>query len=91
MRVCSFKFVFHTVQQLRACLDYYSKKIHPTSRIPFEKLGDYGGDNSECQRWFDRLPMHLLEEPKRRKVVAALEKALVRWSTDLPKRHKSQI
>jgi hypothetical protein len=30
----------------------------------------------EIERWFERLPMYLLEEPKRRKVVKALTKAL---------------
>ena len=35
-----------------------------------------GGDHWEYQRWFELLPMYLLEEPKRRKVVAALSEAL---------------
>ncbi len=82
LRVCSFTFVFHTLQQLQACLDYYGKKTHQTSRLPFAELGNYGGDSSECQRWFERLPMYLLEEPKRRKVVAALQTALRKWSSD---------
>jgi hypothetical protein len=84
VRVCSFTFVFHTLQQLQACLDYYGKKTHPSSRIPFAELGNFGGDSSECQRWFERLPMYLLEEPKRLKVVAALRAARRQWSGDLP-------
>ena len=84
VRVCSFTFVFHTLQQLQACLDYYGKKTHPSSRIPFAELANYGGDSSECQRWFERLPMYLLEEPKRQKVVAALRTARSQWSGDLP-------
>jgi len=31
--------------------------------------------HGEAQRWFERLPMHLLEEPKRRKVLEALTRA----------------
>jgi hypothetical protein len=81
VRVCSFTFVLHTLEQLQACLDYYGSKTHPSSRIPSEELHNYGGDSGECQRWFDRLPMYLLEEPKRRKVVAALQAALGQWSS----------
>lgn len=34
-------------------------------------------DHWEVQRWFERLPMDLLEESKRVKVVKALRRALV--------------
>ena len=30
----------------------------------------------DVERWFERLPMYLLEEPKRQKVLKALSKAL---------------
>jgi hypothetical protein len=82
VRVCSFTFVFHSLEQLQGCLDYYGKKIQPSSRILGGQLHNYGGDSGECQRWFDRLPMYLLEEPKRRKVVAALHIAAQRWAKD---------
>ncbi|HEX9918020.1 MAG TPA: hypothetical protein VGA87_02570, partial [Pyrinomonadaceae bacterium] len=53
------------------CMDYYSRKIHPSSRI------DIGSaDCWEMQRWYERLPMYLREEPKRQKVVKALTSAL---------------
>jgi hypothetical protein len=70
--VASFTFQFLSVDQLRDCLGYFEKKIHPTSReaIP----GNV--DHWEAQRWFERLPMFLLEDAKRKKVVAALQKAL---------------
>jgi hypothetical protein len=80
--VCSFTFVFHTQEQLEALLDYYSRKTRPSSRIPGDRLGDYGGDSWERQRWFERLPMFLLEEPKRKKVVGALRMALKRWADE---------
>src|SRR5882724_8364317 len=57
VRVCSFTFVFHTLHQVEACLTYYSKKLHPSSRIPSDQLGDHW----EHQRWFERVPMYLLE------------------------------
>ena len=82
VRVCSFTFDFQSLDQLEACLGYYRQKIHPSSLIPWERLGDYGGDCGECQRWYERLPMYLLEEPKRKKVVTALERALDLWKQD---------
>ncbi len=70
--VASFTFRFISVDQIKDCLAYYEKKTHPSS---IQHIG--GADHWEFQRWFERLPMHLLEEPKRVKVVKALERALV--------------
>lgn len=77
VRVCAFTFAFHSLHQIAACLHYYSQKIHPSSRLPVY-TENLGGDHMETQRWFERLPMYLFEEPKRRKVVKALTDALVR-------------
>jgi len=60
-----------SIAQLRDCLAYYSHKIHPSSRT---SVG--AADHWEVQRSLERLPMYLLEEPKRVKVVKALERAL---------------
>jgi hypothetical protein len=69
--VASFTFQFFTVQQLRDCLEYFSRKTHPSSRL------DIGSaDHWEALRWFEQLPMYLLEEPKRLKVISALSEAL---------------
>ena len=71
VRVCSFTFEFHSIEQIKACREYYLEKIHPSSRI------DIGGaDSWEVQRWFERLPMYLLEEPKRQRVLKALASAI---------------
>jgi hypothetical protein len=72
VNVCSFTFEFHSIEEIETCLEYYSKKIHPSSRVHID-----GGDSWEFQRWFEKLPMYLLEEPKRQKVVKALKEALV--------------
>jgi hypothetical protein len=69
--VASFTFRFVSVEQIRDCLSYYEQKTHPSSRIAAR-----GGDHWEFQRWFERLPMYLLEDAKRTKVVKALRKAL---------------
>jgi hypothetical protein len=56
--VASFTFRFVSVEQIRDCLSYYEQKTHPSSRLPAG-----GGDHWEFQRWFERLPMYLLEDP----------------------------
>jgi hypothetical protein len=82
VRVASFVFRFKSVEQLKTCLAFFEKKIHPSSRIPAKVLAaDLGEDWRELrgwdvERWFERLPMYLLEEPKREKVLKALRKAL---------------
>ena len=83
VRVASFTFRFGTVEQLRECIKYYEQKTHPSSRIATKTLAaDLGKDwrelrGWEVERWFERLPMYLLEEPKRHKVLKALSQALV--------------
>jgi len=82
VRVASFAFRFASIQQLRECIQYYQRKTHPSSRVPAKTLAAQLGDDWreqrgwEVERWFERLPMHLLDEPKRQKVLKALSKAL---------------
>ena len=68
--VCSFTFQFISLDQLRECLRYFREPLHRTSRLPDVTLEHY------WQRWFERIPQRLLQGAKRRKVVAALERAL---------------
>lgn len=83
VRVASFTFRFNTVDQLRDCLAYYQQKVHPSSRIPAKRIAMELGvgwrtlRGWDVERWFERLPMYLLEEPKREKVVKALSRALL--------------
>ena len=77
--VFGFTFVFHSLTQLRLCLEYYSIEHQPSSRLPvYDK--NLGGDHWETQRWFEKLPQFLLEKPKRQKVVVALTDALRQYS-----------
>jgi len=69
--VASFTFRFVSTDQLKDCLDYYQRKTHPSSMCPIGAMGHW-----DAQRWFERLPMYLLEAPKRAKVVNALKRAL---------------
>jgi hypothetical protein len=81
VEVCSFTFEFHSLDQLRSCLDYYMQKVHPSTRIPGKDLGSYSGDHWETQRWYEKLPMKLLNNHCRPKVVKALERALSDFMT----------
>jgi hypothetical protein len=82
VQVASFTFRFESVEQLRKCIGYYEQKIHPSSRVSAveleKQLGSDWRDQRgwEVERWFERLPMYLLEEPKRQKVLKALTRAL---------------
>jgi hypothetical protein len=69
VEVCGFTFQFQSLDQVHEALAHFEQKIHPTSRWPGITLEHY------WQRWYERLPQWLLEEPKRRRVVAALRRA----------------
>jgi len=81
-RFLTLRFRFETVERLRECIKYYEKKARPSSRIAAKTLAaDLEEDWRELrgwdvERWFERLPMYLLEEPKRQKVLKALSTAL---------------
>lgn len=74
--VCSFTFRFESLPQLERAIAYYEQKILPSSIFPKTKEGhNYSADSGENQRWYERLPLFLREEPKRQKVVKALRAA----------------
>lgn len=81
VRECGFTFEFHSLEQLKVFKDYFSKKIHPSTRIPEKELWKYGGDHEEMQRWFERLPKGLRKDTNRQRIVKALEKALTDFSS----------
>lgn len=82
VRVCGFTFTFRSVEQIEACLAYFSQKVRPSSRIPpgTDRKGSF--DCWEMQSWYDRLPMRLLKDPKRLQVVLALSQAATRFKEE---------
>ena len=82
VRVASVTFRFGSTKQLRDCIKYSEKKTRPSSRVAAKTLAaELGKDwralrGWEVERCFERLPMYLLEEPKRQKVLKALSKTL---------------
>jgi hypothetical protein len=72
--VCSFTFYFESADEIEEYIHFYSQKTHPDSRLPIAE----GTDRFvrwHSQRWYERLPMYLQEEPKREKVLKALKRA----------------
>jgi hypothetical protein len=69
VEVCGFTFQFQSLDQITEALAYFRQKTYPSSRLPDVTLEHY------WQRWYERLPQWLFEEPKRQRVVAALQRA----------------
>ena len=83
VRECGFTFEFHSIQQLVAFKEHFSRKIQSSTLIPENELWKYGGDHSEMQRWFERLPKGLVSNQKRTKIVKALERAIENFENTL--------
>ena len=79
VKVFGFTFEFGSLEQIQEYIDFYSIKIHPSSRSADHCLPNSGLfsplDHWERQTKFDKLPLHLREETKREKVVQALSQA----------------
>lgn len=82
VEVCGFTFKFHSIEQLEQTLEYYTKKLHPSSIIPNLDQSPEKFDRSFIQRWYEKLPLYLRKESKRKKVVAALQQAVHQFSND---------
>jgi hypothetical protein len=78
VEVCGFRFVFFSLEMLREYLEFYSHKILPSSRgsgvSPFSR--GPAASVGDGQTRFERLPLRLRKERRRREVVKALERAL---------------
>ncbi|MDR3481801.1 MAG: hypothetical protein P4L91_13935 [Burkholderiaceae bacterium] len=79
VEVCGFQFIFHSVMQIELCLEYYLNEHQPSSRLPVY-TENLGGDHHEMQRWYEKLPLRLLEKSKRPKVVKALTNAITEYA-----------
>ncbi len=85
VQVCGFVFKFYSIKEIQEYIDFYSLKIHPSSRTS-ERLPEVGlfslGDHWERQTKFDELPLRLQEESKRHKVLQALSLAQTTFSRE---------
>jgi len=76
VRVCGFTFEFHRVADIRMCLEHFSRKVHPSSRLHTSQLNPH---ERYWHPWHERLPLRLFEESRRLRVVKALERALAEF------------
>ncbi len=80
VRLPSFTFEFHSIQQLEVCLRFFSQKVRPGSMLQFLETDRHILElHSVSSRWFEELPLPLLEERHRLEIVPALTKALRRF------------
>ena len=82
VRECGFTFEFHNIEQIEACKDYYNKKIRPSTIIREKELFKYGGDQSETQRWFEKMPKKLNNNHNRSKILKALSRAIADFNSE---------
>jgi hypothetical protein len=84
VRVCGFTFEFHSIKQLGVGMAFFSKKVRPSSMIQFSESDQrIHWLHRVSQRWFERLPMQLLEERRRVMIVPALKKALLQFKSEI--------
>ena len=83
VRVCGFTFEFQSIDQIEACLKFFSSKVRPTSRLRLSQADRKAHwVHWAVQRWFERLPMQLLEERRRVRIVPALKQALAKFRNE---------
>ena len=83
VRVCGFTFEFHSIEQMEVCLKFFSQKVRPSSMIRFSQSDrQIQWLHYMAQRWFERLPMQLLEERRRVRIVPALRQALAKFRSE---------
>ena len=75
VHVCSFTFRFVSKEEIHEYIDFFEAKTHPSSRVPENLVPDSSFRHWHSQRWYERLPLFLQEEPKREKVLKALREA----------------
>ena len=78
VEVCQFTFNFQTIEQIKETRDWFSQKIHKSTRLP-DTLW-LRAEHDVAQRWYERLPARIKKASKRARVVAALEQAVNHFS-----------
>jgi len=83
VHVCSFQFTFTSVAQISEYLTHFSHELKPSNRW----ADSPDADHLERQSRFAKLPLFLWEEPKRRKVVSALTRAVKQFQAGVKRRN----
>ncbi len=75
VEVCNFTFQFASIDQVKECKEYFSNKVHPSTRQEGVDLEHY------WHLWYCKLPKGINRGAKREKVLKALDKLLNEWDT----------
>jgi hypothetical protein len=76
VREGNFTFQFHSLAQIKECLEHFEAVAHPSTMLPNITLEHY------WQRWFERLPTGLRSGRRKIRIIKALRKALTRFSEE---------
>jgi len=71
--VCNFTFQFASIEQVKECLAYFSKKTHPST------IGEHPPYEHYWHPWYCKLPKGINKGTRREKVVKCLNQILVKW------------
>lgn len=71
--VNNFVFQFASMEQVLECKDYFSRKIHPSSRESGHDLEHY------WHPWYSKLPKGINSRANREKVLKSLDQIISNW------------
>ena len=72
--VCNFTFQFASLDQVKECIEYFEKKVHPST------IGKHPPYEHYWQQWYCKLPKGINKEANRKKVLKVLNQILDKWS-----------
>lgn len=75
VEVCKFVFKFSSKDEIEEYIEYFSSKIHPSTKV---SLGG-NEDHYDAQTKFTRLPSGLKSNHNRSRVLKALERSIVEF------------
>jgi hypothetical protein len=70
-----FTFEFASIDQLRDCLAFFERRVHPSSRAHV-----FAPEKGHWEAWHERLPAHVLKGSRRERVLAAFRAALASFT-----------
>jgi len=71
--VCNFTFQFVNLDQVKECIKYFEKKVHPST------IDEHPPYEHYWQPWFCKLPKGINKDVKRQKVLKALNQVVEKW------------
>ncbi len=78
IEVCKFTFHFTEIEHIKETRDWFSEKIHKSTRLPDGPW--LQSEHDVAQRWYERLPASIKKSSKRERVIKALDDAITKFS-----------